>query len=126
MMKYPDAKNKSKVGSYSALVFSGGGYFYDEILEYRVWVRPQNGDEVHFYAYADYEMALDYAQKTEGAEDPLVLVLQKTYIDEPTKGNLIIVKEDRITEWRVEWLLEGKGGEGVLEAFIAKNKQDEF
>jgi putative acetyltransferase len=67
-MNYPAAKNKSKVGSYSALVFSGGGYFYDEVLEYRVWVRPSDGEEVHFYSYADYKTALDCSKETEGAE----------------------------------------------------------
>lgn len=122
-MNYPDAKDKSKVGSHSALVFSGGGYFYDEVLEYRVWVRPPSGEEVHFYSYADYKTALDYSKETEGAEEPLVLVLQKAYIDGPTKDDLVIIKKDRIAEWRVEWLLKGKGGSGVLEAFIEEQKQ---
>jgi hypothetical protein len=37
---YPNVINPSKVGTYPALVKSGGGYFYDEVLEYRVWVHP--------------------------------------------------------------------------------------
>ena len=26
---------------------SGGGYFYDEVLEYRVWVHPERGGPDH-------------------------------------------------------------------------------
>jgi len=38
--------NPNKVGTYPALAKSGAGYFYDEILEYRVWIHPADGSEV--------------------------------------------------------------------------------
>jgi hypothetical protein len=41
-MKYPDVKEPEKVGTYPAEAKSGGGIFYDDILEYRVWVHPIN------------------------------------------------------------------------------------
>ena len=33
---YPPAAYPEKVGTYPALCHSGGGYFYDDVLEYRV------------------------------------------------------------------------------------------
>ena len=32
-----------RVGSFPAATKSGGGYFYDEVLEYRVWLHPERG-----------------------------------------------------------------------------------
>lgn len=36
MSKYPEVKNKDLVGTYPASAKSGGGYVWDEVLEYRV------------------------------------------------------------------------------------------
>lgn len=122
-MKYPKAINKEKVGTYSALAFSGGGYFYDEVLEYRVWVRPPNGDEVHYYYFENFEEALEYSKNTEGAKYPLALVLQNAYIESLEEGIFSIVNKERIAEWRVEWLLDGKREEGTLEKFIEEHQK---
>ncbi len=43
MSKYPNAKDPDLVGTYPALVKSGGGYVWDEVLEYRVWCHPEIG-----------------------------------------------------------------------------------
>lgn len=40
---YPFAVDVKKVGSYPALTKSGAGYFYDDVLEYRVWINPAEG-----------------------------------------------------------------------------------
>ena len=41
--KYPLAIDENMVGEYPALVKSGAGYFYDDVLEYRVWCHPERG-----------------------------------------------------------------------------------
>jgi len=114
-IQFPPAVDASQVGEYPALVKSGGGYFYDEVLEYRVWCHPergapdpdQSGDD-YFYAFGTFEEALACAESTPGAEEPLVLVRQIEHVDEPEPGVYVHVKAERITEWRVEWLADSK------------------
>jgi hypothetical protein len=110
---YPLAIDAEKVGSYPALTKSGAGYFYDEVLEYRVWINVPEGDD-YYKAFARYEDALEFSKNTEGAEEPLVLILQKQWIDEPEPGKFFVRTEDRITEWRVEWLSNGKREPGAI------------
>ena len=118
---YPKASNIDKIGTYPAHTFSGGGYFYDEILEYRVWVHPKNGDDDFYYYFADYDSALEYSLETEGAEEPLVLILQNEHINEPEEGVFIKVTKKRITEWQVGWLTDSKREKDSIENFIAEN-----
>lgn len=115
--KFPKVIDQSKVGSYPTSVKSGGGYFYDEALEYRVWVHPTNGN-VYLKSFPTYEDALSFSTTTEGAEDPLVLVYQEEYIDEPNTGELIHIKQPRITEWKVEWLKRNKGTKNNIPKFL--------
>ena len=113
---YPVAIDPGKVGDYPALTKSGGGYVYDEVLGDRVWIHP-DGD-VYYYAFATYEEAKRFSEKTEGAEEPLVLVLQHEHINEPEPGKYEHVKGDRITEWRVEWLEGNKRGPDTIANFL--------
>lgn len=115
-MNYPPAINPNKVGTYPALVKSGGGYFYDEVLEYRVWIHGHKGSD-RFHAFSTYEEALEFSQKTKGAEQPLVLVLQKEHINEPEPGVYEHIKEERLTEWLPEWL-EYKRSEDSISEFL--------
>lgn len=121
---YPLAVDPVKVGEYPAEAKSGGGYFYDEVLEYRVWCRPWLGapDEfngnVYYYAFDSFEAAKAFADGTQGAEQPLVLVRQYEWIDEPTPGHLIPMKGERITEWAVDWLQGSKRAEQSISEFI--------
>ena len=101
---YPLAVDPEKVGSYPALTKSGAGHFYDDVLEYRVWINPPEGGDDYYHAFARYEDALSFSRKTLGAEEPLVLILQKQWIDEPEPGAFFVQNEDRITEWQVQWL----------------------
>ena len=61
--KFPDAIDAKLVGTYPALTKSGGGYVWDEVLEYRVWCHPElgapaeDGDDDYYYAYATYAEA---------------------------------------------------------------------
>ena len=111
---FPPAVDPEKVGTYPALTKSGGGYFYDDVLEYRVWCHPEAGapdegdGEDYYFAFATYEDALVFSKSTPGAEEPLVLVRQREHVDEPEPGTFVHVRDERITEWRVEWLATSK------------------
>src|SRR6266478_1064472 len=75
---YPVAVDPKRVGMYPPDARSGGGYFYDEVLEYRVWIEnggtQRNGGNDDFVAFAQYETAERFSKSTADAEPPLVLV----------------------------------------------------
>lgn len=125
MNEYPKVYNENKVGEYTASANSGGGYVWDEVLEYRVWCHPEqgakdleNGND-YYYAFSNYDDAYKFAFNNEGTEEPLALILQKEYIDEPEAGQFIHVKEERITEWPVQFLSRPKRDENTLPNFFA-------
>ncbi|RLJ36978.1 GCN5 family acetyltransferase [Acidovorax sp. 106] len=125
MSQFPVAVDPELVGEYPVLSKSGGGYFFDEVLEYRVWCHPERvapdeceGDD-YYCAFSAYEDALAFSQDTPGSEEPLVLIRQREWINEPSPGTLIHEKGERIAEWRVEWLESGPRRAGEIEAFIA-------
>ena len=108
--RLPLALEPSAVGTYSAETKSGGGYFYDDVLEYRVWLYPERGAERvaggddYFAAFAQYERAVAFSKVTAGADAPLVLIRQREWIDEPEPGRFVPMKGQRLTEWQVKWL----------------------
>jgi putative acetyltransferase len=122
---YPKVKDPALVGTYPAAVKAGGGYVWDEVLEYRVWCHPEKGapdlDEGndYFYSFADYDEAIEFAGTTDGAEAPLALVLQAEYIDEPEPGQYMHVREKRMTEWPVEFLSRPRRNEHTIPDFLA-------
>jgi hypothetical protein len=125
MSEYPDAVDPGKVGSYPAVAGAGGGYVWDDVLEYRVWCHPERGAKVHqngddyYYAFAIYSDAVDCFQHTSGAEEPLALILQREYIDEPESGEFRHVKEPRVAEWSVQFLKRQKRTSSTLTDFFA-------
>ena len=127
MSKYPKVKNPDSVGTYPGTVKSGGGYVWDEVLEYRVWCHPERGapdledGNDYYYVFDNCEEALLFAQENPGTENPLALVLQEEYIDEPQPGNYIHVKEQRLTEWPLEFLLRPKRNENTIPNFFSLN-----
>lgn len=127
MLTYPKAIDFKMVGKYPAHTKSGGGYFYDHVLEYRVWCRPWLGapdefeGEMYYYAFASYEEALEFSNNTEGSEMPLVLIRQFEWINEPEPQNYIHEKGERLTEWQVEWLIDGKREETSISQFMSRN-----
>lgn len=129
MSDYPSAIHPSRVGSYSAVAKSGGGYVWDAVLEYRVWCSPDDGaadleDGSDYYcALATYEEALACSQQTVGAKEPLALVLQKKCIDETEPGEYIHVKNERITEWPVEFLTRPRRDERSYRIFYLRMRQ---
>jgi len=104
-LNLPPAVDPAMVGQYSWLAKSGAGYVWDEVLEYRVWTHKGGSDAMK--AFATFEAARDYSERTYGAEPPLVLIRQKTHINEPERGKLVYVEDkERITEWQPHWLRE--------------------
>jgi hypothetical protein len=119
---YPPAVDPAKVGTYPPMSKSGGGYFYDDVLEYRVWVhRPEGGDD-DYKAFATHKEAEAFSKATTGAEPPLVLIRQREWIDEPKPGTFIPETGERITEWQVQWLEGTKRRAESIQEFIRTKK----
>lgn len=122
---YPDAVDPSRVGDYPATAFAGGGYVWDEVLEYRVWCVPEYGAEDahdgsdYYYAFATYDEAVACSETTAGADEPLALILQKEYIDEPSEGHYVHVKKSRVTEWPVVFLRRPRRTDDTIPRFFA-------
>lgn len=126
-MKYPDVLDAEFVGTYPAEAKAGGGFVWDEVLEYRVWCHPENGasDEDdgsdYYHSFATYEEARECAESTPGAEEPLALVLQREYIDEASPGVYVHVPEERVTEWPVDFLARPRRTPRTIPDFFAKD-----
>jgi hypothetical protein len=127
--EYPPAVDPSRVGTYPALTKSGGGYVWDAVLEYRVWCHPKRGAEDlfegndYFEAFATYAEALAFSLSTRGAEEPLALIRQDEYIDEPRPGHYIHVQKVRVTEWPVEFLSRPKRTKDTIPNFLSEEAQ---
>ena len=127
MTDYPKVLDEKMVGKYSALAKAGGGYVWDEVLEYRVWCHPENGAEDleegndYYYAFTTFKEAKEFSENNIGTEEPLALILQKEYIDEPKNGKYVHVKEERIAEWRVEFLIRPRRTENTIPDFLSPN-----
>ncbi len=125
MSKYPKVKDPSLVGEYPALVNAGGGYVWDEVLEYRVWCHPHDGapdianGEDYFYPFETGESALEFSKANTGCEDPLALIVQEEYIDENEPGQYMHVKEKRFTELPIEFLNRPKRTSDTIPNFLS-------
>lgn len=123
--RFPRAVDPTRVGKYPAVAFAGGGYVWDAVLEYRVWCCPaagaadvDNGSD-YYFPFSNYPEALKFSQSYEGADEPIALVLQREYIDEPKKGRYIHVKRRRITEWPVEFLSRPRRNNTTIPDFLS-------
>ena len=122
---YPDAADPAKVGSYPASAKAGGGFVWDEVLEYRVWCHPERGaDDLedgsdYYYAFVSYDEALCFSQDTDGTEEPLVLILQREYLDEPSPGEYVHVREERVAEWPVAFLRRPRRTSATIPEFLS-------
>jgi hypothetical protein len=124
-MKYPPAADPSKVGTYPARAYAGGGYVWDAVLEYRVWCYPEHGAaDLHdgsdyFFAFATFEDASEFAATNQGTDEPLALILQEEYIDEPSPGEYVHIKTPRVTEWPVEFLSRPQRTDRTIPDFLS-------
>jgi putative acetyltransferase len=125
MSKYPEVKSVDLVGTYPAAVHSGGGYVWDDVLEYRVWCHSHDGapddfdGDDYYYVFETYEEALEFSEKNRGTEEPLALILQEEYLNEPEPGKYIHIKEQRITEWPVEFLSRPRRNANTIPDFLS-------
>ncbi|MFT5104827.1 MAG: hypothetical protein ACI8XO_000748 [Verrucomicrobiales bacterium] len=125
--EYPTAVDSEKIGSYSAVAGAGGGYVWDEVLEYRVWCHPEGGapDEEggndYFYAFPTYEEALVCANETVGSDEPLALILQKEHINEENPGDYIHVTDERTAEWPIEFLSRPRRTNSTIPDFLSSD-----
>ena len=123
--RYPTAAYPARVGKYPAVVGAGGGYVWDEVLEYRVWCHPERGSpdyddgSDYFYSFATYPKALAFSRRTPGAEEPLALIRQRQHINEPSPGQYVHVKKPRLTEWPVEFLSRPKRTRNTIPDFLS-------
>jgi hypothetical protein len=124
-MSFPAVLNPDLVGTYAASAKSGGGFVWDEVLEYRVWCHPQRGapDEAdgsdYYYAFATYAEAKECSLAISGADEPLALVLQREYINEQTPGQYEHIIEERVTEWPVAFLSRPRRTPRTIPDFLA-------
>lgn len=121
----PVVLDVEKVGSYPARAGAGGGFVWDEVLEYRVWLSPVNGAEDladgsdYFYSFATADEAIAFAGSTSASSEPLALVLQREYIEETTPGEYTHVFEERITEWPFAFLSRPRRTADTIPTFLA-------
>ena len=54
-----------------------------------------------------------------GTEEPLALVLQREYIDEPEPGQYVHMREERVTEWPVVFLGRPRRDALTIPEFLA-------
>lgn len=130
-MLYPAVTNLERVGEYDEAAYSGGGYFFDEVLEYRVWYYPDIDTDVdgnslnttneYYRAFATYEQALTFTNDNPDSKMPVALILQLEWIDQPSRGVYIHNKGERITEWQVDWLSRGARKANDIDEFLFKN-----
>jgi hypothetical protein len=118
--QYPAAVDPSLVGRYPARTKSGGGHFYDDVLEYRVWIHPADGGDDYYRAFASFEPALEFSNGTPGAEEALVLVRQLEWINEPQNGKFERRSGERLTEWRIAWLKGSKRSNQSVARFMER------
>ena len=124
-MSYPSVLNPALVGTYEAVAKSGGGYVWDEVLEYRVWCHPERGapDEAdgsdYYYAFLTFEEAQEFAGSNDWSEEPLALIFQREYIDESEEGQYVHVREERVAEWPVAFLTRPRRTERTIPDFMA-------
>ncbi|MEL6110041.1 MAG: GCN5 family acetyltransferase [Planctomycetota bacterium] len=124
-MQYPAVLDPDLVGTYDAVAGAGGGFVWDEVLEYRVWMHPELGAEDefqgddYFYAFECFEVAAEFADENEGASPPIALILQREHINEVESGVYEHVREERIAEWPVEFLARPKRTSQTIPDFLA-------
>src|SRR5260370_26372641 len=113
-MQYSDALDPGLVGTYPASAHAGGGYVWDAVVEYRVWCHPESGapdlaeGSDYYFPFATHQEALEFSEGNKGTEEPVALILQEEFIDEPKAGQYVHVKERRFTEWPAHFLTRPK------------------
>jgi hypothetical protein len=64
---------------------------------------------------------LEFSKGNKGTEEPVALILQEEFIDEPKAGQYVHVKKRRFTEWPAHFLTRPKRTERTIRDFFAPN-----
>ena len=109
----PKVADESKVGEYDTLCFSGAGFIWDEVLEYRVW----SSGPTECHTFASYDEAERFSEATATRSIVLALVKQVEYFEGNAKECAILVqpKRPRVCEWQVPWLRHDNHRPSMLE-----------
>jgi hypothetical protein len=75
----------------------------------------------YYYAFATYAEAAAFAAKTPGAEEPLALIRQDEYLDEPEPGHFVHMREVRVAEWPVKFLRRPRRTARTIPDFLSPN-----
>src|SRR5947209_1189459 len=75
----------------------------------------------YYYPFASYEAAIEFFENNKGCEEPLALIIQEEYIDEPESEKYIHVMEQRLTEWSVEFLKRPRRTDKTIPDFLSLN-----
>ncbi|MBL4702943.1 MAG: hypothetical protein JKY54_00345 [Flavobacteriales bacterium] len=125
-MEYPEVVDIIKVGAYDNIAFAGAGFFYDEVLEYRVWCYPSQGakdvfeGDDYFYPFENFNQAFTFANQEKGRQEPIALIKQYEWINEIEEGKYIHERGARIAEWNA---LDLKGRKRQKESIVNKLKE---
>ena len=117
-MNYPQVINPELVGTYSEKTFSGGGLVYDNVLEYRVWVKSKTSKGINIWlrSYPSFDEANKYINRIKNRKNILythfvALVKQKKWYEFSKDGSYEfdnqfynLIDSERITEWDIKWL----------------------
>ena len=121
----PTVVDPDAVGTYARATRAGGGFVWDEVLEYRVWFSARIGAEGDaavddfFRAFATAQDALEAAERSDATSAPVALVLQREYIDEPLPGKYVHIVEERVTEWPLSFLGRPRRTAATIPDFLA-------
>ena len=100
----PKVADESKVGEYDTLCFSGAGFIWDEVLEYRVWSRGPT--ECH--TFASYDEAERFSEATATRSIVLALVKQVEYFEGNTQRGFVELFRAPGTEEHPDYLLRSE------------------
>lgn len=120
MHTLPDAIDSQKVGYYGHADSYNDGYFWDELLEYRVRCRalPTDEEEELLYCFRDYPSAFEFYKKTPTAQELNALVLQKESITRLNRNEFKHITTPRTAEWPAHFLMRPQGSASFIAKFL--------
>jgi putative acetyltransferase len=115
---YPLPDDLAAVGTHAAAAARDSGVFYDDVLEYRLWVRRPATTEELMFAFPTVEDAHE-ARTALGRDARLcVLVQQREPIERMEDGSYVQRSEPRRVEWPITWLVDGRPGEDAVQEVL--------
>ncbi len=116
----PSAVDHQKVGYYGNAESYNDGYFWDELLEYRVRCRalPNDEEEELLYCFKDYQSAFTFYKKTPTTQELNALILQKEHITRLNRNAFKHIDTPRMVEWPAHFLMRPQGSTAFIITFL--------